>query len=52
MEPAGSAMGPRAGGYGARLVEKGQLSPWSLQRVLVVGNGTPLAALFAVSGFY
>lgn len=22
------------------------------QRVLVVGNGTPLAALFAVSGFY
>lgn len=37
---------------GASLVEKGQCSPVGSQRVLVVGNGTPRAALFAVSGFY
>lgn len=32
MEAAGSALGPRAGGYGARPVEKGQLSPVELTK--------------------
>lgn len=27
LEPASREMGPRTGGYGARLVEKGQFSP-------------------------
>jgi hypothetical protein len=33
-------------------VEKVSSALLGSQRVLVVGNGTPLAALFAVSGFY
>ena len=52
VEPASRATGlgwVRMGPGWWRRVSSALLSS---QRVLVVGNGTPLAALFAVSGFY
>ena len=52
MEPNSRAIGPRWLGMGPGWWRRVSSAPLSSQRVLVVGNGTPLAALFAVSGFY
>lgn len=52
MESTSRAMGPRWVGMGPGWWRRVSSALLSSQRVLVVGNGTPLAALFAVSGFY
>lgn len=43
---------PRVGGTEPAWWRRVSAALLGSQRVLVVGNGTPLAALFAVSGFY
>lgn len=51
-EPASREMGPRMGGMESGCLRRVSLALLGSQRVLVVGNGTGLTALFAVNGFY